>query len=228
MIKKISILTLYPEFISAFKQFGPLARLEKNNLFKLNIINLRDYGLGKQKQVDDKPYGGGDGMVLRAEPIVDVIEKGNFSRIIYTSPAGKKWTHSSAKKYSTYEGNLLIICGHFSGIDQRVIDQYVDDNISIGDFVLSGGELPALTLVDSITRLIPGALGNTQSAHYDSFASGFSGQLEHPLYTRPETFHGKRVPAVLLSGHHQKIEEWKQAKSREKTSNYRKDLIKKP
>ena len=227
MIKTISIVTLYPEFIRSFKHFGPLARLEKNKLFKLNIIHLREYGLGKQKQVDDRPYGGGDGMVLRAEPIVNVIEKGNFSRIIYTSPAGKKWTHSSAKKYSTYEGNLLIICGHFSGIDQRIIDHYVDDEVSIGDFILSGGELPALLLVDSIIRLIPGALGNNESAHYDSFAPGFSGKLEHPLYTRPETFEGISVPPVLLSGNHQKIALWKQTKSLEKTNNHRKDLLQK-
>ena len=225
MMKKISILTLYPEFISAFNSFGPIARLEKKKLLNVNIINLREYGLGKQKQVDDKPYGGGDGMVLRAEPIVNVIEKGNFSRIIYTSPAGKKWTHSDAKKYSTYEGHVLIICGHFSGIDQRIIDNYVDEEISIGDFVLSGGEVPALLLVDSIIRLIPGALGNTESAHYDSFAPGFSGKLEHPLYTRPETFRGKSVPPVLLSGNHQHIEQWKQNKSIEKTNNHRKDLL---
>lgn len=213
--------------IQSYKRFGPVARLEKSGAFSLNSVNMRDYACDQHGSVDDRPYGGGDGMVLRPEPIVRAIKDGSFSRVVYTSPSGKPWKQTDAARYVRDEKSVLIICGRFSGVDQRVIDQYVDEEVSFGDFVLSGGELPALMMTDSIVRLIPGALGHKASAHDDSFSPGFEGLLEHPVYTRPPVFEGQEVPDVLLSGNHQAIQQWKKHQSLEKTKRYRQDLLRK-
>ncbi|MEW6170327.1 MAG: tRNA (guanosine(37)-N1)-methyltransferase TrmD [Candidatus Omnitrophota bacterium] len=200
-----------------------IKRAQKKNKLQIRIHDLRTYSLDKHKKVDDRPYGGGPGMVLTPEPIFKAVEK-NKSRnqkIILLSPHGKKLNQALAKKIAKFK-NILLICGHYEGVDERV-KTLIDEEISIGDYVLTGGELPAMILIDCITRLIPGVLGERKSLKEESFENNL---LEYPQYTRPEKFCKMQVPRVLFSGNHKKIETWRKKKSLEYTKKYRPDLLK--
>jgi len=182
---------------------------------QLSTINLRDYGLGPRKQVDDTPYGGGDGMLLKPEPLFAAVEaaKANdpTAKVLLMTPRGERWKQATAQKYADTDSGYIFICGRYEGYDERIMT-VVDTELSVGDYVLTGGELPAMTIIDSIVRLIPGVLGGEQSAAIESFSDGET--LEYPQYTRPEEFNGMRVPDVLLSGHHGEIAKWRAANSK--------------
>lgn len=222
---RFDVLTLFPEMFESVKM-SILGRAMKNELIELNLINFREFSTDKQKHVDDCPYGGGAGMVIKPEPvyaayksITDGLE--NKPKVIYLSPQGKVFNQQMARDLSK-ENHLILLCGHYEGIDQRLIDEIVDEEISIGDYVLTGGELPAMVLIDAISRNIKGVLKD-ESVADESFGDGY---LEYPQYTRPEEFMGRRVPEVLLSGHHANIEKWRREQSIENTKRKRPDLIK--
>ncbi len=193
-----------------------LWKAQDKKLVEYNLINLRDFGLGSRKTVDDTPYGGGDGMVLRPEPLVAAIEaarqrtKNKKQKTILMTPRGKKFDQAKARELAALE-DLILVCGRYEGYDER-ITQFIDEEISIGDYVLTGGELPAMVVVDAVTRLIPGVLGGETSAEKESHSQ--PGVIEHPQYTRPEEFRGLKVPEVLLSGHHGEIDKWRKTQSR--------------
>ena len=221
---RIDILTLLPGMFTGPLTESILKRATETGALDLKIHNIRDYSLLRHKQADDKPYGGGAGMLMMAEPIVRAIEtiteegakgvkrnkgvQGKKPHRIYLSAGGKRLTQSRVEKLSKHEW-ILLLCGHYEGIDQRVIDSWIDEEISIGDYVLTGGEIPAMVIVDSVVRKIPGVLGKDVSADLDSFSKEFDRKREYPQYTRPEVFRGHKVPEVLLSGNHKKIEEWR-------------------
>lgn len=217
---KINILTLFPEFFQSFKEHSIIKRAIEKKQVDLNIINIRDYAQGKHKQSDDIPFGGGAGMVMKPEPIINALKKTHGIRI-YVSPQGKQ-LNQQLINFILAEKELTIIAGHYEGIDERVIENYVDLEISLGDFVLTGGELPAMVISDAIIRLLPGVI-KKQSYENDSF---YNGLLDYPHYTRPVEFEGLRVPDVLLSGHHKKIDEWRLKQSLKKTKEKRPDLLK--
>ncbi|AQR93978.1 tRNA (guanosine(37)-N1)-methyltransferase TrmD [Clostridium saccharoperbutylacetonicum] len=220
---KISILTLFPEMFSIFDH-SIIGRARENNIIDIDLLNIRDYTLNKHKKVDDYPYGGGAGMVMAAQPIVDTIRKAkedNKGKVVFLGPRGKKFNQEIAKELSK-EDNLIFLCGHYEGIDERVY-KYIDMEISLGDFVLTGGEMAAIPVIDSILRLIPGVLGKEESFMEESF---YNGLLEYPQYTRPEEFEGDKVPDILLSGHHENIRKWRRLKSLEITKKRRPDLYK--
>ena len=222
---RFDVLTLFPEIFEILKS-SIIGRAIQNNKIELNLINFRDFSKDKARHVDDTPYGGGAGMVLKPEPIYDayksIIENLDYKpKVIYLTPQGKVFNQDKAKELSK-ENHLILLCGHYEGIDQRVLDEIVDEEISIGDYVLTGGELPAMVLIDAVSRNISGVL-NDESIKDESFNDGL---LEYPQYTRPEEFLGKRVPEVLLSGHHANIEKWRRKKSEEITKNKRPDLLK--
>jgi tRNA (guanine37-N1)-methyltransferase len=224
-MRKLYVVTVHPRFVDAYKTFGVVRAAQEKRVAELHAIDLRDYAVDKHGSVDDSPYGGGDGMVMRPEPLAAAIEAlPERPKVLLTSPAGKPWTQAEAVRLSQETGPLLIVAGRFAGVDQRFIDRYVDEEFSAGDFVLAGGELPALMMLDSMLRLLPGVLGHQDSAHMDSFAPGFAGGLEHPLYTRPPEFQGLAVPPVLLSGDHEAIKAWRMAESRRRTEERRPDL----
>lgn len=224
-MRQIAFISVHPAFIEAYARFGVFRSAAQKGL-KIHAINLREFAVDQHGSVDEAPFGGGDGMVLRPEPLARAIESLPFSgKVILTSPSGRSWTQSDANSYAAGEENLIFIAGRFAGVDQRFIDLYVDDEISIGDFVVSGGELPCLLLADSILRQVSGVLGNSLSAHCDSFAAGMSGLLEYPLYTRPLEFQEQKVPSVLLSGDHKKIEAWRQEEALSRTRLRRPDLL---
>ena len=221
----IDIITLLPELLTSPFQHSIMQRAQQKGHLEIRTHQLRDWGLGKSRQVDDYQYGGGAGMVLMAEPlsncIEDLMKKSHYDEIIYLTPDGTRYDQGMANRLSLNK-NLLLICGHYKGIDQRIRDHYVTQEISIGDYVLSGGELAAAVLVDSIGRLLPGVLNDETSALFDSFQDGI---LAPPVYTRPAEILGRAVPPVLLSGHDQKIQEWRQEKSFEITEKRRPDLL---
>ncbi len=223
---KFDVLTLFPEIFEPIKS-SILGRALDNSLIELNLINFREFSADKQKHVDDCPYGGGAGMVLKPEPIYEAyksITKGldYKPKVIYLSPQGKVFNQQMARDLSK-ENHLILICGHYEGVDQRIIDEIVDEEISVGDYVLTGGELPAMILIDAISRNIKGVI-NEESLEDESFSDEY---LEYPQYTRPEVFLDRKVPEVLLSGHHANIEKWKREQSIEITKSKRPDLIKK-
>lgn len=221
---RFDVVTLFPELIDIYTKNGIIGRAVENNLFEIGFVNLRDYSQDKHKKVDDYPYGGGPGMLLKPEPMfnaLDAIKKQN-SYIIYLSPKGNLFNQNKAKELSKKD-HIILIAGHYEGIDQRIIDKYVDEEISMGDYVLTSGELPVLTIVDAVGRLLPGVLGSDESAIEESHSDGL---LEYPQYTRPESYQGMDVPEILLSGHHKKIEEWRLYKAIEITLKRRPDLIK--
>ena len=197
----------------------------KNGVVEIYLHNLHDFALDKFKHIDDYPFGGGAGMLIKCQPVFDCIEKlkseRNYDEVIFMTPDAPILTQSTSNKLSLLQ-NIIILCGHYKGIDQRIRDILITQEISIGDYVLSGGELPALVLVDSIVRLLPGAIGDSESALEDSLMDGL---LEAPQYTRPADYRGLKVPEILLSGHHKNIEEWKQEQSFNKTQNIRPDLL---
>ena len=218
---KISILTLFPEMFSIFDH-SIIGRARENNLVNLSLLNIRDYTLNKHKKVDDYPYGGGAGMVMAPQPIVDAIKcakDNNKGKVIFLGPRGKTFNQEIAKELSK-EDNLIFLCGHYEGIDERVY-KHIDMEISLGDFVLTGGEMAAIPVIDSILRLIPGVLGKEESFMEESF---YNGLLEYPQYTRPEDFEGDKVPEILLSGHHENIRKWRRVKSLNITKKNRPDL----
>ncbi|MDC0914911.1 tRNA (guanosine(37)-N1)-methyltransferase TrmD [Gammaproteobacteria bacterium] len=220
----INIITLFPEIFEALS-YGLLGQAVEREDIKINIFNLREHQINKHGQVDDKPYGGGQGMVLMAEPLeksLNDIPTNILGRVINLSPQGSLLNHQKAKELSSLS-SITIISGRYEGIDERFISQYVDEEISIGDFVLSGGEFAALSLIDSLSRFIPGVIGNKQSVDQDSLSQGF---LKGPVFTRPENFNSESVPEVLLSGDHKKIQEWKDDQALIRTFKRRPELLK--
>lgn len=219
---KIDILTLFPEMFAPLKT-SLIGKAVDNNLVDINIINFRDFSLDKNKKVDDYPFGGGDGMVIAAQPIYDAIMsvKQPNSYVVYMSPKGTTLKQEKVKQLSNIE-HLIIICGHYEGIDERVIELCVNEQISIGDYVLTGGEIPAMALVDAVCRYLPNVLHNSNSTCEESFSDGL---LEYPQYTRPREFMGKLVPEVLLNGNHKEIEKWRAEQKISETKKYRPDLL---
>lgn len=222
---RIDILTVQPELLESPLNFSIVKRAKEKKLVEINIVNLRDYSNDKYKSVDDYAFGGGAGMVMMIEPVYKAIEKlkgeRQYDEIIYTSPDGVMFNQRTANKLSLLN-NIIIICGHYKGVDQRIRDYLVTMEISIGDYVLSGGELPAAAITDAIVRLIPGALSDEQSALSDSFQDDL---LAPPVYTRPAEFNGWKVPDILLSGHAAKIEAWRHEQSEERTKRLRPGLL---
>ena len=219
---KFDVLTLFPEMFEALNQ-SIIGRAKEKNLIEINLINIRDFSKDKHKKVDDTPYGGGAGMVMKADVVYDAYKsiKDENAKVIYMSPQGKTLNQSKVEELSKEE-HLIILCGHYEGIDQRVIDKIVDEEISIGDYVLTGGEIPAMVLIDSVSRYNEGVLSK-ESIEEESFSIGL---LEYPQYTRPETFEGVKVPDVLLSGNHQNIDKWRKEQSLKITAIKRPDLLK--
>ena len=218
---RIDILTLFPDMFAPLKE-SIIKRATDNNVVELNIIQIRDFSLDAHKKTDDVPYGGGAGMVMTPQPLYDAINsvKTPNCKVIYLSPRGKVFNQTIARNYSK-EQHLIFVCGHYEGIDQRVIDLLVDEELSIGDYVLTGGELPAMVVADSVIRLLDGVITNS-SLEEESFSNGL---LEYPQYTRPQSFMGIEVPEVLLSGHHANIEKWRKEKSLEITKLNRPELL---
>lgn len=224
-MRKFYVLTVHPRFVDAYKSFGAVRAAQDKGVAELSAIDLRDYAVDKHGSIDDAPYGGGDGMVMRPEPLARAIDAlPEKPRVFLTSPAGRLWSQAEAGKAASDPRPLLIVAGRFAGVDQRFIDRYVEEEYSLGDYVLAGGELAALAMIDSTLRLLPGVLGHADSARLDSFAEGFQGGLEHPLYTRPPEFQGLAVPPVLLSGDHEKIARWRREESERRTMERRPDL----
>lgn len=210
---RFDILTLFPNSINQYFQESILGKAIENKLIQVHLHDFRDYTNDKHKKVDDTPYGGGAGMVLTPQPVYDCIQavkKQNKGKVVFLSPRGTTYNQKKAEQLSQApQQSLIIICGRYEGLDQRVIDLVVDEEISIGDYVLAGGEIGSLILVESISRLLPGVLGKDESHQTDSFSEHLEGKKQHPLYTKPPEFMGLKVPDVLQSGHHGKIEEWK-------------------
>ncbi len=214
---RVDVVTLFPGMFEGPLTESIIARARDNQLLDLHFHDLRSFGIGNYKQIDDKPYGGGAGMLMRPEPLVDAIEKitelGKSGKArkphrIYFSPRGKKLKQKKVESIAKKKW-LLLICGHYEGIDQRVIDGWIDEELSIGDYVLTGGEIPAMVLIDAVARHIPGVLGDDLSSHEESFSEALDRKKEHPHYTRPEIFREMKVPDVLLSGNHGEIEKWR-------------------
>ena len=222
------VLTLFPEMIQNGLNHSIIKKAIENKIININCINIRDFSNNKHNQVDDYAYGGGAGMVIKPEPVYnsylsikDKVKEG--TKVLYMTPQGKPFNQKMAEDLSKEE-DLIILCGHYEGIDERVIEEIVTDEISIGDFILTGGELPAMMLIDSISRLVPNVLGKEESFLNESFSDNL---LEHPNYTRPFIFNDKKVPEILLSGNHKKIEEWKKQQSLIRTYKKRPDLLEK-
>lgn len=222
---QIDIISAVPALLTSPFNHSILKRASKRNLLSVNVYDLREYGLGKHKQIDDYQYGGGAGMVMMIEPLSNCIEdlkkETEYDEIIFLCPDGKRFDQAEANKLSLKK-NILLICGHYKGIDERIREHYITKEISIGDYVLSGGEIAAAVLVDAVGRLIPGVLNDETSALFDSFQDDL---LAPPVYTRPEVFNGWSVPKVLLSGNDKKIEEWRHDQSLERTEERRPDLL---
>lgn len=213
-MKKIQVVTLFPEMFEGVFNTSMMWKAQKENAAEFSCVNLRDFGLGPRKQVDDTPYGGGDGMLLKPEPLFAAIEHAkevdSFARVVLMTPRGETWKQAHAQAWADDSRGLILVCGRYEGYDERIVT-LVDDQVSIGDYVLTGGELAAMIVADSVVRLIPGVLGGETSAAIESFSDGET--LEFPQYTRPEEFRGMRVPDVLLSGHHGEIAKWRQENS---------------
>ncbi|RJQ25405.1 tRNA (guanosine(37)-N1)-methyltransferase TrmD [Candidatus Parcubacteria bacterium] len=225
----ISIITLFPEMFKGVFDLSIISRAQKKRKLKINIINLRDFGIGKHKTVDDKPYGGGAGMILKVDvlhkAITSIQKKEKNTKVILLDPKGKKYNQQTAINLSK-ENHIILICGHYEGYDER-IKNYIDEEISIGDYVLSGGEIPAMIIVDSIARLIPGVLKKQEAVEIESFSEKEGGKLlEYPQYTRPEVYNKYSVPKILLSGNHKKITEFRKKESIKLTKKRRPDLLK--
>lgn len=226
----IDIMTLFPEFVDGILSESIIGRARKSGVLNIATHNIRDYSEDKHRRVDDTPYGGGKGMLMMAPPIYrcreDIIKKREYSEdsrvcTVYMSPRGRVFNQQVAKKLATYDG-VIILCGHYEGVDERIIEEVVDMEVSIGDYVLTGGELPACIVADAVGRLCDGVLSDPECHEKESFSEGL---LEYPQYTRPYDYHGMKVPDVLLSGHHENIEKWRRAKSEEITAERRPDLL---
>ena len=219
---KFDVLTLFPEMFEAVKQ-SILGKATEKKLIDINLVNIRDFSKDKHKKVDDTPYGGGAGMVIRPDVVYDAYKSvyDEDAKVVYLTPQGKTLNQKMVEDLSK-EKHLILLCGHYEGIDQRVIDKIVDEEISIGDYVLTGGEIPAMVLIDSVSRYTEGVLSQ-ESIKEESFSDGL---LEYPQYTRPEIFEGEKVPEVLLSGHHGNIDNWRKVQSIKITKQKRPDLLK--
>ena len=224
---KIDIMTLFPEMCEAFLSESIIGRARKKGILDIKCHQIRDFAYDKHKRVDDTPYGGGKGMVMKPEPIYRCFEsicdiRGKRPLVVYMTPKGEVFNQEKVKDFSAVE-NIAILCGHYEGVDQRVIDEIVDRQISIGDYVLTGGEIPAVAFTDAVCRMVPGVLSDAVCFEEESH---FNGLLEHPQYTKPYVWKDKEVPEVLISGHHANIEKWKKEKSISETQKYRPDLFK--
>ena len=226
------IMTLFPEMVMDGLNTSIIGRAVNKGLLSIEALNIRDYAFNKHHSVDDYPYGGGAGMLMQAEPVYQTylairekatLPEGKRPRVIYLSPQGKPFNQKMAEDFAK-EDELVLLCGHYEGIDERVLEEIVTDYVSAGDYVLTGGELPAMMIVDAVSRLIPGVLHNDVSAEFESFQDNL---LEYPQYSRPEIWHDKQVPAILLSGHHANIEKWRREQSVIRTAKNRPDLIEK-
>ncbi|WP_040980071.1 tRNA (guanosine(37)-N1)-methyltransferase TrmD [Oceanobacillus jeddahense] len=222
----IDILTLFPEMFHGVMESSILKKAAEKEQFSYQLVDFRDYSMHKHKKVDDYPYGGGAGMVLTPQPVFDAVEavkkeRSSHPRVVLMCPQGEPYTQKKAEELAQEE-HLIFICGHYEGYDERIREHLVTDEISIGDYVLTGGELGAMVVVDSVVRLLPEALGNEESAKQDSFSTGL---LEYPHYTRPSDFRGMKVPDVLLSGNHANIETWRRKQSLKRTTQRRPDLL---
>lgn len=222
------VLTLFPEMIEQGMHTSIIGRAIAGGYLSIDAINIRDYAFNKHQKVDDYPYGGGAGMLMQAEPVYLAYESvqkklGYRPRVVYLTPQGEVFHQTMAKELAK-EKDLVFLCGHYEGIDERVLDEIVTDYVSIGDYLLTGGELPAMVMMDSISRMVPGVLSNQESGETESFAENL---LEYPQYSRPEEWHGQKVPPVLLSGHHANIEAWRREQSILRTAKRRPDLLKK-
>ena len=225
---RFDIMTLFPEMVEAVLNESVIGRAQKNNLITVESHNIRDYTLDKHKKTDDAPYGGGKGMLMATQPICDCFEavcknfkENDKTHVIYASPRGRIFNHETAMELSKYD-NIVILCGHYEGVDQRVIDEIIDEEISIGDYVLTGGELPAMVVTDCVSRYVDGVI-STSSLVDESFSDNL---LEYPQYTRPQEYKGLCVPEVLRSGDHGKIDKWRREQAIEITKKYRPDLLK--
>jgi tRNA (guanine37-N1)-methyltransferase len=228
---RIDVITIFPELFEAFRETSLLGVACREGILELFVHDLRAWTRDRHRSVDDAPYGGGPGMVLRPEPLVEAIEalagakgEGRTARVVLLSPQGRRF-HQAAAEALARQARLVLVCGRYEGVDQRVIELAVDEEVSIGDYVLAGGELPALVLTEAVARLLPGVMGNPASAETESFQSGCGGLLEGPQYTRPAVFRGLEVPAVLRSGDHQAIARWRAEQARELTRRRRPDLL---
>lgn len=224
---QIAVITPVPDVIDTLIQNSILRKAVENNVVEFHLVNLRDFGKGNYRQIDDSPYGGGSGMVLMADPLFKAIEHAmslvdgpENVRVIYPSPQGKTWDQRTAEETSQQK-KFIVICGHYKGIDERVIEKYVTHEYSLGDFVMTGGEIPAMVMLDSTVRLIPGTLNTLESALTDSFSQDL---LDHPHYTQPREIDGMEVPELLLGGHHANIEAWRQEQKEKRTKEKRPDL----
>lgn len=220
------VLTLFPEMIENGMNTSITGRAITKGLLSLEAINIRDFAFNKHQKVDDYPYGGGVGMLMQAEPVYlsyeSIAERiGRKPRVIFLTPQGKTFNQDMAKEFALEE-DLVFLCGHYEGIDERVLEEIVTDYVSIGDYVLTGGELPAMVMMDSISRMVPGVLNNQESGETESFSGNL---LEYPQYSRPEEWHGKKVPEVLLSGHHANVDKWRREQSIIRTAKWRPDLL---
>ncbi len=221
---KIDVLTLFPAMFAGPLDESIIKRARQAGVLDLQIHNLREYAHDRHKTVDDRPFGGGPGMLLKPEPIFEAVEKlkRDGTRVVLLSPSGRKFTQAIARELAQVE-HLLLVTGHYEGFDERVRETLADDELSIGDYVLTNGALPAMVVVDAVTRLLPGALGDDTSAHEESFSNGL---LEYPQYTRPAEFRGMKVPDVLVSGNHAEIAKWRQEQAKSRTKERRPDLMK--
>ena len=224
---RFDIITIFPDLFTGFLDHGVVQRARKSANLDVRIVNLRDFAKDRHRSVDDRPYGGGEGMVFMPAPLFDAVEfcRGREGpsgcRVVSLTPQGQTWTQEMAVDFAAIP-HIIAICGRYEGIDQRVIENVVDEEVSIGDFVLSGGEVPAMVILDSVVRLMPGVLGNSESAVNESFSTGL---LDYPVYTRPADFRGLTVPAVLRSGDHAQIERWRREQALEKTWEKRPELV---
>ncbi len=213
---KIQIITLFPEMLEGVLNTSMMRKAQEQGAVEFELINLRDFGIGPRRQVDDTPYGGGDGMLLKPEPLFTAVNKAKETnkdaKVVLLTPRGKRWKQATAQQWASSGDDLIFICARYEGYDERIIS-IVDEQVSVGDYVLTGGELPAMTVVDSVVRLLPGVLGGESSAEIESFSDGKT--LEFPQYTRPEEFDGMKVPEVLLSGNHAAIAKWREDNSQE-------------
>jgi len=227
----IDILTIFPEMFEGPFAASIVARAQAAGLVRIRVRNLRDFTRDRHRVIDDTPYGGGGGMVMKVEPLVEALEAVRAdreglppdapARVVYLTPQGAPYDQATARRLAQ-AGHLVLLCGHYEEVDERVRELAIDEEVSIGDYILTGGELPAMVVVDSVVRLLPGAVGNPESVRRESFTDGL---LDHPHYTRPEVFRGRRVPEVLLSGHHAMIEQWRRKEALERTLRVRPELL---
>jgi tRNA (guanine37-N1)-methyltransferase len=225
---RFHIVTIFPDFFAGPFEHGVVSRAKVNGLLEIRIHDLRNWTYDRHRTVDDRPFGGGEGMLLKPEPLFEAVEtvfpeRTEKQKVVLLSAQGKPFRQPMAREWADLD-ELLLICGRYEGVDERVTEHLADDEVSVGDFVLSGGELAAAVVVDAVARLLPGVLGNEQSSRNESFGEGNEGFLDCPQYTRPAEFRGWKVPEVLLGGNHQEIERWRRAASREKTERLRPDL----